>query len=159
MRLGNLQWKIPFDQKHIYLNLYLYKETDTYKYTLTYNLWMHELVRMIIQFATVIRYITDTFRQVKFIQLHTWTFTLKYISNKFHSWIPMDNAKLPLSTKVPLEPYISDTDVYTVLVADQWSSTLFCNLDTNSELQKRHTCNLRRNFIKHTYKSMYYFKE
>lgn len=31
----------------------------------------------------------------------------------------MDNAKLPLSTKVPLEPYISDTDVYTVLVADQ----------------------------------------
>jgi hypothetical protein len=33
--------------------------------------------------------------------------------------MPMDNAKLPLLTKVQLEPYISDNDVYIVLVADQ----------------------------------------
>jgi len=31
----------------------------------------------------------------------------------------MDNAKLPLFTKVPMEPHISETDVYIVLVADQ----------------------------------------
>jgi len=67
--------------------MYLYIKTDTYKYSLTYSLWMQELVRMFIQFAIVIRYKTDTLRQVKFIQLHTFTFTFTfiYIYNKFHS--------------------------------------------------------------------------
>jgi hypothetical protein len=53
----------------------------------------------------------------------------------------MDNARLPPLTKVQLETYISETDVYIVLVADQWGSTLVCNLYTKSELQKLHTCN------------------